>query len=55
MYSNTNMEQRIKWKISKIYLALVNGILNQDRIRIGNNAFPWSGQRAVCCFTLRFR
>jgi hypothetical protein len=31
MYSNTNMEQRIKWKISKIYLALVNGILNQDR------------------------
>jgi hypothetical protein len=19
-----------------------------------NNALPWSGQRAVCCFTLRF-
>ncbi|KAJ6983321.1 hypothetical protein NC653_026208 [Populus alba x Populus x berolinensis] len=54
MYSNTNMEQRIKRKISKIDLALVDGILNQDRIRIGNNAFPWSGQRAVCCFTLRF-
>ncbi|CAK7325496.1 unnamed protein product [Dovyalis caffra] len=32
--SNTNIEQRKKRKISKIYRALVNGILNQDKIII---------------------